>query len=508
MNLIKNLSEKIIENEKNYVTQYFNDLNKFKISTENKYLDKFFNEWLMYQIVSSRFFGRCGYYQAGGAYGFRDQLQDMLSIIYSDTDIVRKHILLCAKMQFIEGDVMHWWHPPKFGVRTRISDDKLFLPYVAAKYIEVTGDYSILDENIEYLKSNELSEKEHSRLESPESSEYKEPLIKHLLKALDSSLKFGENNLLLIGSGDWNDGLDNVGIKNKGESVWLSMFCYEVINLLLPYIDCDKRIYYIECADKIKKAVEKCYDGDRFIRCITDDGEVLGKETSKVCKLDILTQCFSVFSNIVDIDKQKKSLRTAESLIDYENGLIKLLSPPFGKEKYYGYICSYPKGVRENGGQYTHAAVWYISALAKIGLREKAYELLNLILPPNKCDSPEKYNKYKGEPYVIAADVYSNEFNNGRMGWSWYTGSASWLYKTILEDIIGIKIIKKALIIEPKLPEQLGECFVEYRYKNAVYNIKIKKCGTSKTTIDKISVSHGYIPLVDKKKIFNVEYYF
>ena len=507
-NLINNITQEDIEKEKNITLNYFNNLNKVKIDTKNKGLDIIFNDWLMYQTISSRFNGRCGYYQAGGAYGFRDQLQDCLAMIYSDTEKVKKHILLCAAHQYEEGDVMHWWHPEKFGVRTRISDDKLFLPYVVVNYIKHTGDYSILEDKIEYLKSLPLNSNEHARLEIPETSTEKFTLTDHMLKALDNALKFGENDLLLIGAGDWNDGFDNIGKNGKGESIWLSMFCYEVINEILPYVSYDKKPYYIECATRLKKAVNKYFTGDRFIRCITDEGEILGQETSIVCKTDILTQSFSAFSDITDNEKRDIALGTAENLVDYDNGIVKLLDPPFKSNKFYGYISSYPEGVRENGGQYTHAAVWFIRALSKAGFSEKAYNILNLIIPFNKCLKSEDYEKYKGEPYVIAADVYTNKDNYGRMGWSWYTGSAAWLYKTILEDIIGIRIEQNYLIIEPKLPESIGSCSVEYKYKNAVYKIKIIKCGSAKTIIDRVEAPHGKIPLIDKNKVFNVEYRF
>ncbi|MDR2090345.1 MAG: hypothetical protein LBP62_01625 [Clostridiales bacterium] len=457
-----------IQEEKNKTLEYFSDFNNIKICTGDKYLDTTFNHRLLYQVVSSRLNGRCGYYQAGGAIGFRDQLQDVLALVHSRPDILRGHILLCAARQYEDGGVMHWWHGGGPGVRTKISDDKLFLPYCAFKYIAATGDYSILDEKIPYLVSPPLMQYEQSRMEIPEIGKYRASLLDHIERAIESALQYGSHDLLLIGAGDWNDALDAVGTKGIGESVWLSMFAYEVLKMYKGTA-AENRLKYIAHELRLKKAVNTHgFDGDRFKRAYTDDGGVLGSRFSKNCRIDLICQSYAAISGIASAERIEKVLNTAASLVDRENRIVKLFAPPFDGEKFYGYISSYPVGVRENGGQYTHAVMWYISALFKSGRADEAYEILKMINPAEIMSGSEKY---MGEPYAVGADVSLK----GKMGWNWYTGSAGLMYRVILEDMLGITLSNNRIRIKPNLPSAINFCKVEYKHKKCVYNIEIKR---------------------------------
>lgn len=457
----------------------FKDMNKFELCSNNKNLDIIFNKWLAYQVVSSRINGKCGYYQAGGAIGFRDQLQDMLTMLYIDPEKVKNHILLSAEHQFLEGDVQHWWHGDCFGVRTHITDDRLFLAYLTFEYINFTGDKMILNSVQRYLTAPPLDDGVEGRLESPEKSRIGESLLSHIKRAIDETLKYGSNGLLLIGGGDWNDALNEIGIRRKGESVWLSMFAVHVLRNFIKYIDFDQRQKYLAHIENLQLALEKAFKDGYFMRAVTDNGEELGVKNCPHFEKDILCQSWSAIANISSRQRQRQALRSVADLVDGERGLIKLLWPPQSKEHYYGYISSYPKGVRENGGQYTHAAAWYIKALAmldeKVPVGEcelSAGQLLDLINPITKNLTAEGSKVYKGEPYVFAGDVYSNADNYGRMGWSWYTGSASILYDTIIRDLFGITLSEgKMSFARPKI-DGWEDMRLSYRYKGTVYMIE------------------------------------
>jgi cellobiose phosphorylase len=528
------------QEEKLRALKYFSDFDKVKIFTGDKYLDMMFNHRLTYQVVSSRFNGRCGYYQAGGAIGFRDQLQDALALVHSRPDMLRRHILLCAARQYEEGDVMHWWHFERLGVRTKISDDKLFLPYCTFKYIDATGDYSILDEEIPYLSSPPLRSWEHSRLETPKVSDRREPLSRHLERAIENALRYGGHNLLLIGSGDWNDALDGIGTKGLGESVWLSMFAYEVLKMYKRTMT-ENRLKYIADELRLKKAVDESgFDGDRFRRAFTDGGEILGGRFSENCRIDLICQSYAALSEIADGDKTEKALNAAAALVDRGNRIVKLLAPPFDGGKFYGYISSYPAGVRENGGQYTHAVMWYISALFKRGRADEAYEILKMINPSaimsdaygedeerdkrngNAANSErfslneeeeerDKENrglkdseKYLGEPYVVGADVSLK----GKMGWNWYTGSAGLMYRVVLEDMLGINLVNNRIKIKPNLPSSINFCKVEYRYKKCVYNIEIKRReGKKGFLINGTDIGNNYGIALKEEGNYQIEVY-
>lgn len=480
--------------------QYYENVTKLKITTNDKHLDALFNN-LMRQVVFSRINGRLGYYQAGGAVGFRDQLQDCLALIYSDEERVREHIIEAAARQFPEGDVLHWWHNPNIGVRTKISDDKLFLPFTVAEYVKFSGDKEILDEKIAYLKGGLLNPGEESRYDNFESSEFEESLLLHCKRAIDSSLKFGEHGLLLIGAGDWNDALNRIGLEDKGESVWLSMFCYLVIEEFIEYLPSGDRLYYIKILEKLRDGIDGAYNGAWYRRAFTDKGNWLGDSAGDSCKIDLICQAFAVLAKCADRKQIKSSMKYAyDMLVDEKTGIIKLLTPPFKSDDNVGYIGKYPQGVRENGGQYTHAAIWFIMAQCEIGEYNKAFKLLKMINPVEKCASDTGNSMYMGEPYVLAGDVYSN----GRMGWSWYTGSAAWCYKLILEKIIGLRIENKNIIIKPNNIDNLTDIKIYYEYKRAKYNISIINSGQKRLIINGINYPNYQIPLYDNEKTYDV----
>ncbi|MDR1092704.1 MAG: hypothetical protein LBL66_00980, partial [Clostridiales bacterium] len=427
---------------------YFSNLSKLKIKTPDPAFDALFR-WLPYQTLSGRFYGRAGYYQAGGAYGFRDQLQDCLALLYVDPALVRNHILLCARRQFKEGDAQHWWHEGGAGVRTRVSDDFLFLPYVVAEYIGFTGDRAVLDAEEPFLDAPELPEGARGDYSTPPYAPAAAPLYEHCLRALRRALKFGERGLNLIGGGDWNDAFDEIGLAGRGESVWLTEFYIMAIAKFLPYVKGAKARRELSDLKAIlkKNVLEKCWDGRWFTRAYWDDGTPVGSKTCAEGKIDLLAGSFAVLSGIAEGELAEQVLAAMrEYLVDTQNGVIKLLTPPFtAAGKRAGYVNDYPPGARENGGQYTHAAVWYIMALLKAGKKEDAYQMLSMVNPVNRGKDPA----YRGEPYVTAADVYASKGLEGRAGWTWYTGGAAWMYKLMAEGVLGIKIEGSRLSVKP-----------------------------------------------------------
>lgn len=442
-----------------------------RLTSEDEDLNLLVNGWLPYQVRSSRLNGRCGYYQAGGAIGFRDQLQDCLTALYYDPKFVRNHILESAGHQYIEGDVMHWWHPPRFGVRTQISDDKLFLPYLTCQYVKVTGDREILDVPVDFLTGAPLAEGEEARLEHAKVAMAPMPLSEHLKRAIDNAMRFGRHGLLLIGSGDWNDALNDIGMRGIGESVWLTMFAVKVLEEYLALLEPQDRGRYQTLIRKLREAAAKCLKDGYYMRAYTDEGIWLGSASSDVCKIDLLCQSWATIARIGTESERIRAIEHAKRLVDEENGIIALLSPPFDRSHYCGYISGYPKGVRENGGQYTHASVWYLAACAQAGMAEYANRLLDMLNPIKRCRDPQKCERYQGEPYVLPADIYTNADNYGKAGWTWYTGSASWLYHTIIQDMIGMRIENGMLLFErPKL-RGWETMRLEYRFEDTIYRL-------------------------------------
>jgi len=481
----------------------FANLNNVRIDSPDKSLDILFNHSLMYQVISSRMNGKCGYYQAGGATGFRDQLQDALALICTDPDRARAQILYHAARQYKEGDVMHWWHHPYFGLRSKISDDKLFLPYVTADYIETTGDTGILEEIIPFLESPPLLPEERARYENAAVSEERGTLMQHCLRAIKNALKYGEHNLLLLGSGDWNDGLDYIGEQGKGESVMVSMFAYETMKRFAALCEPSIGAELTAIAERLRYSVENfAFDGKQYMRLCGDDGRWYGSENTPCFSIDLVSQAMSVNSGISSKERGEKALDAAARLVDEGSGIVKLLMPPLDEKNYLGYISAYPPGVRENGGQYTHAAIWYIMALLRTGKHTEAYRLLNMINPVSKCRDRVMNARYKGEPYVLAGDVYGGALS-GRMGWSWYTGSAAWMYKTIFEELFGVKKRGNRLYIEPRLPDALNLSRLTMQWGEAMLSIFFKKTGEYKLISDGL-ILHGRNYLRQDEKAGNV----
>ena len=451
-------------------------IGKVQIKTPERKLDILFNNWLFYQTESARMLARCGFYQAGGAFGFRDQLQDCLMLMYFEPQKVREHILLCAQHQFIEGDVQHWWHPPFSGVRTKISDDLLFLPFVAARYYEVTHD-DIFDIKVKYLQGHSLEDID-DLYENAWQSEYDGTLYEHCMKAIKLVIsRSGEHLLPLMLGGDWNDGMSAIGKKGKGESVWLGWFLYSVISVFLPI--CQKHSQ--EDAQMLKEHAKKlahslntvCWDGQWYRRAIDDSGRIIGSRESACCKIDAVSQAWAVLSGAGKADKCASALNWLDKLlVDRENGIVKLLTPPFSGDYGAGYICDYIPGVRENGGQYTHGALWAASAFAQGGMGEKCYELLDMINPITHTLNASGVNRYMLEPYSVPADVYSNEENMGRGGWSWYTASSSVYFNTVLCDLLGIKVSGENVQIDPHIPCSWQEYSVSLKV-NGHFDIKV-----------------------------------
>ena len=510
------------------VKSYWRDiLGRLQVYTPLESMNIILNGWDIYQTIQSRLLSRTGYYQSGGAYGFRDQLQDTLALKYIDTQILKNQILKHSKQQFLEGDVEHWWHEETGrGIRTKFSDDLLWLVYLTAEYIEFTGDYSILEEQTPYLIGKELEENEDERYDKFESTKETGSIYEHCIKAIERSLNFGENGLPKIGSGDWNDGFSNVGPKGKGESVWLGFFLYNVLDRFTKIIENapnkalleeeqkDENIEskierYKTIMQQLKKSLNtNGWDGRWFKRAFMDDGNILGSMENDECRVDSIAQSWSTISNAGDNDKKYISMESLENhLIDRENGIIKLLDPPFEKGKLNpGYIKSYLPGVRENGGQYTHAAVWVIIAESMLGFGDKATELYRMINPIEHARTKESSKKYKVEPYVIPADIYGAGNLAGRGGWTWYTGSSSWYYKAGIENILGLKIKDGIIRIEPCIPSSWKEYNIKYKWKNAFYNIVVKNPKGKNTGVEKVTVNgeDGEIALEDSG-IFNVE---
>ena len=407
------------------------------------------------QMVHSRLMAKTSLYQCGGAWGYRDQLQDLECYMWADKAYCRRALLDFAAHQYAEGDVMHWWHPPRTGVRTHITDDRLFLASACIRYVRMTDDDTLWEEKVPFLLSETLPQDVASRYETPTISREAYSMREHVRRAVISVLRFGAHDLLLLGGGDWNDGINDIGRKGVGESVWLTMFAYDVVGRSIEYLP--------QSADLLRGAMRRMKVGiahaffkDRFAAYVTDDGRMIGAGNGG-CALYLMTQSFAVLSGAVDRRQAEMCMQTARRLVDYEYGTVSLFAPPFAHDERVGYIADYPQGIRENGGQYTHAVVWYIRALIRLGEVEYAYEVLRMINPVERCRHKKDAAAYRVEPYVLAADVYTAKGYRGQGGWTWYTGSAGWLYRVILEDFYGVNAEKGRLFIRPHLPHALAE---------------------------------------------------
>ena len=469
--------EKYINNMSK-IKEFWNEkTSKVRVKTPVESMNIMLNGWLLYQTLVSRIWGRTSFYQAGGAYGFRDQLQDSLIMLYYEPEFVRKQIIYHAEHQFKQGDVLHWWHPEKDnGIRTKYTDDLLWLPFLISEYIKKEKDYSILDEETTYVKCAELSETESERYGDVEIDEKKESIYKHAIRAIDRSLNFAENGLPQMGTGDWNDGMNGI----NGQSVWLGFFMYDVINRFIKICeyknDTEKVEKYNQILPKLKNALNTAgWDGKWYKRAYFKNNKPLGSNENDECKIDGISQNWAVISGAGEEEKCKTALECVENyLVDKENLIIKLLTPAFSKtELEPGYIKSYIPGVRENGGQYTHGAIWGIIANAMMKNGERATEYFRIINPIEHARTKEAVLKYKVEPYVVSADVYSNPNMLGRGGWTWYTGSSSWLFIAGFEYILGIKKENGKLKINPCIPKEWESFIVHYKNKNARYEINV-----------------------------------
>ncbi len=481
-------------------------LSAIKVETPDKSMDIMLNGWLLYQVISCRYWSRTAFYQSGGAYGFRDQLQDVMAIEYADPSITRKHILYSASRQYIEGDVQHWWHPiVESGIRTRFSDDLLWLPYVVIDYIKNTEDYSILDEEVGYLEDEPLKEGEDERYNISKVSDKVGTIYEHCIKAIDKSLKFGEHNIPLMGSGDWNDGMNSVGNKGKGESVWLAWFLYSILDNFISISEFNKDEYHVkkygEMKEFIRENVEKnAWDGSWYRRAYFDDGTALGSVKNDECKIDSLSQSWAVISKAAKKSRAKEAIGALEkNLIDYNKGIVLLLTPAFDKSSLDpGYIKGYIPGVRENGGQYTHAAIWVILALIEMGYNNKAWKIFNMINPINHSISYLDCQTYKVEPYVLAADVYAVQSHVGRGGWTWYTGAAGWMYRVGTQGILGFNFKgKSGFTINPCVPDEWKNYNIIYTRGKCKYSISVNRDEEKGIWLDGKLIENSIIPFLE-----------
>lgn len=578
--------EKVKQELDNVKEFWSKKINKLQVRTPDEATNVILNGWAIYQTLVSRLYGKTGYYQSGGAAGYRDQLQDSLGIKYIDKELLRNQIIKVASHQFKEGDVLHWWHEENNrGIRTRFSDDLLWLPYAVLEYIEYTGDYKILKLEIPYLEGEllkgDLSEEsntegrelEHYDIYLP--SEKYGNILEHLFKSVIKGMQLGKNGFLKIGTGDWNDGFSTVGDKGKGESIWLTFFMYYILQRLkelfknfgednfkinimkmakeleetcktafnIPLLDeknirtnkilkvrelsenskfyinnktyCYQQKFVLSLIELIlvelrKNLEQKAWDGEWFIRAINDEGKILGTSKNTECRIDSIAQSWSVISNAVSLKKQVQAFENVEKyLIDKESKILKLLTPAFDKSDINpGYIREYINGIRENGGQYTHGALWFVWAATILGYNDKAFEYYKMFNPINHALSKIEADIYKVEPFVIAADIYGEKNLLGRGGWTWYTGASAWLYRIGIENILGLKIQNDKLSIKPCVPNNWNDYKIRYIYGESIYNIEVKRSETDKFILNGIEIEEKEIKLVDNGKINDIVVYF
>ncbi|MEK6243979.1 MAG: glucoamylase family protein [Pseudomonadota bacterium] len=510
------------------VRQYWkNALGAVQIETPDPSLNVLCNGWLVYQTMASRLWGRSGHYQSGGAFGFRDQLQDVMALVHTDPQLVREHLLLCASRQFLEGDVQHWWHPPSGrGVRTHCSDDYLWLPLATCRYVLCTGDSAILKQQVQFLDGRAVNPEEDSYYDLPLRSLEAASLYQHCVRAILLGLRFGQHGLPLIGTGDWNDGMNLVGPQGKGESVWLGFFLHQVLTQFAALARGENDApFAARCeaeAVRLRRNIEEHgWDGGWYRRAYFDDGTPLGSSLNAECQIDSIAQSWSVLSGAGAPERSRLAMNALDQrLVRRDHALVQLLDPPFdSSELDPGYIRGYVPGVRENGGQYTHAAIWAAMAFAALGETARAWELLGMINPLHHGESPERTAVYRVEPYVVAADVYAVAPHSGRGGWTWYTGSAGWMYRLIMESLLGLRLTAdpqlSRLHFAPCLPADWQGFQLHYRFRATVYHITVRQTSGADAdadadagmtvSVDGVLQSDPTIPLLDDRREHQAE---